>query len=108
MPNTYNSIHTGTTIDNTINYLKTPSTSITLGTTWTGSDAPYTQVVNCSGVSASYGVVVGLDLSSVAYDDIADVQMEYSKIYRVETLNNQLKFYADEPTEQSLQLIIVK
>lgn len=108
MPNTYNSIHTGTMIDNTINYLKTPSTSIALGTTWTGSDAPYTQIINCAGISADYSVVVGLDLSSIDYDLIADIQAEYSKIYRVETLNNQLKFYADEPTEQSLQLIIVK
>lgn len=108
MANTYQSAHTGTTIDNTITYLQVPSTTLILGTSWTGSAPPYTQTVSCGGVSASYSVVVGLDLSSVAYDNIADVQAEYSKIYRVETLNNQLKFYADEPTESSLKLIIVK
>lgn len=108
MANTYQSAHTGTTIDNTISYLQIPSTTLTLGTSWAGSTAPYTQTVNCAGVSASYSVVVGLDLSSVAYDSIADIQAEYSKIYRVETLNNQLKFYADEPTELSLKLIVVK
>lgn len=63
MANTYQSAHTGTTIDNTISYLQTPSTMLTLGTAWTGTVPPYTQTVSCGGVSASMVIIIGeLDL----------------------------------------------
>lgn len=108
MANTYQSSHTGAIIDSVIDYHKVRNFTITLSTTWTGDEAPYTQSVSTTYASADKSVVVGLDLSSVAYADKDEYEAEYSKLYRVQTLNGTLKFYANEPTEKTLTLTVIR
>jgi hypothetical protein len=71
------------------------------GTTdWTGSD-PYTAAMTVSGILSTDVPVVDINLSSVAFADVADVQSDWSLVYRVAaTADDEVTFYATaEPTE---------
>jgi hypothetical protein len=76
-------------------------TGISATTTgWTGS-GPYTRVVTVTGLLATDSPIVDIDLSSVAFADVPDVQSDWGLVYRVAaTAANQLTLYAtDTPTE---------
>ena len=83
--------------------------TITLGTTWTGSQAPFTQEVSVSGVLATDNPQAGVVLSST-YETAKTQLKEYAKIYRGVTSAGKVTFYAKEVTteELTLQLKIIR
>lgn len=65
----------------------------TLTTTWTGSEAPYTQTVAVSGLLATDKPVVAL-LPSNTYADAVAQCKEWAKVYRVVTAAGSITAYA--------------
>ena len=66
---------------------------------WTGS-GPYTQVVSVSGITSSSTVILDLDLSSVAFADVPDIETAYGLVYRAVPGTNQITLYAtDTPAD---------
>jgi hypothetical protein len=67
---------------------------------WTGS-GPYTNVITVTGLLATDSPIVDINLSSVTYADVPDVQSDWGLVYRVAaTAANQLTLYAtDTPTK---------
>ena len=109
----YDSIHTGPQIDNFNNRLTSLENAVdtyhlTVGTTWTETEPPYTQVITCNGITSNDTLVIGLDVSSVLYDMLDDQYTNYALIYRAESLNNAVKLYANDKTEQQITLIAKK
>lgn len=84
--------------------------SATIGTTWSGSKAPYTQTVAVSGILVTDTPIVDVDLSSVAYADKDAVIEAYAKVYRITTANGTITVYADEATTTAIpiQLKVVR
>ena len=90
---------------------KNPSTTYNanVGTTWSGSEAPYTQTVTVSGITSTDNPIVDVVLSS-DYDTATTELQEYAKIYKITTSTNSITVYATEKTENAikLQLKVVK
>lgn len=84
--------------------------SATIGTSWTGSAAPYTQTITVSGMLATDTPIVDVNLSSTAYADKDAVVEAYAKVYRITTAANSITVYADEKTTVSIpiQLKVVR
>lgn len=81
----------------------------TIGTTWTGANAPYSQVVSVSGIKATDSPVVDLVPSSTYAT--AETQLEdWGKIFNIVSGANQITVYATEQTTVSLpiQLLVVR
>lgn len=81
--------------------------TVTIGTTWTGSSAPYTQEIAVTGIYANDGPIVDLILSD-DYETSQTQIEEWAKIYRITTSNDAITVYANEPTLISLtvQLLV--
>lgn len=78
----------------------------TLGTTWTGGSAPYTQVVPVSGLLATdENVTVDIDVSDT-FETAESEEEEWAKIYRIDVGAGQITVYAKEQTTVSLSLKI--
>ena len=90
---------------------KNPSTTYnaSVGTTWSGSEAPYTQTITVSGITSTDNPIVDVVLSS-DYDTATTELQEYAKIYKITTAANSITVYATEKTENAikLQLKVVK
>lgn len=74
-----------------------------IGTTWTGSAAPYTQTITVSGILASDKPIVDLVPSSTfatAENEISN----FTKIYRITTAANSITVYATEKTDVALNI----
>lgn len=74
-----------------------------IGTTWTGSAAPYTQTITVSGILASDKPIVDLVPSSTfatAENEISN----FAKIYRITTAANSITVYATEKTDVALNI----
>ena len=82
----------------------------TIGTTWTGSAAPYRQTISVSGIKSSDTPIVDVNLANVAYSNKDKVIEAYSSIYRITTNNNSITVYSDEKTTTSvpIQLKVVR
>ena len=76
----------------------------TIGTSWSGSAAPYTQNITVSGILASDTPIVDVDLSSTAYANKNAVLEAYAKVYRITTAANSITVYADEKTTTSIPI----
>jgi hypothetical protein len=77
---------------------------------WTGSD-PYTAVMTVSGILSTDVPIVDINLSSVTFADVPDVQNDWALVYRVAaTDDNELTFYAtEEPVEDfTVQIQVVR
>ena len=74
-----------------------------IGTTWTGSAAPYTQTISVSGVTATDNPIVDVVLSGTYATDEASL-VEYAKIYRITTAANSITVYASEKTESTVSI----
>lgn len=74
--------------------------TITLGTTWTD----LTQSVSVSGISASHNAILDVVTSTSNYED---VQNEWAKVYKAETYNGGIKFYAKEATSTALTIQVL-
>lgn len=74
-----------------------------IGTTWTGSAAPYTQTITVSGILASDKPIVDLVPSSTfatAENEITN----FAKIYRITTAANSITVYATDKTDVALNI----
>lgn len=73
---------------------------------WTGSD-PYVATMTVSGILSADVPVVDIDLSSVAFADVADTQSDWALVYRVEaSADDEVKFYATEEPAKDLDVQI--
>ena len=74
--------------------------TITLSTTWTD----LTQSVSVSGISASHNAILDIITTS---SDFEAQQTEWAKVYKAETYNGGIKFYAKEATSTALTIQVL-
>lgn len=80
--------------------------SAQISTAWTGSAAPYTQVISVPGMLATDVPIV--DAAPSATFATAEAQLEaWSSIYRMTANNNSLTAYATEPTATPVPIKIL-
>lgn len=77
--------------------------TISLGTTWAGAAAPYTQSVAVSGIVANDNPIIAL-IKSDNWATLEEQMEDYAKLKRAVTSANLITFYAEEPTAQALSL----
>lgn len=84
--------------------------SASVGTTWSGSEAPYTQTIAVSGILSTDTPIVDVNLASIAYADKSAVIEDYAKIYRITTADGSITVYSDDVTSVAvpLQLKVVR
>lgn len=82
----------------------------TIGTSWSGSAAPYTQTISVSGMLSTDTPIVDINFSSIAYSNKEAVVTAWSSIYRITTSTNSITVYADEKTTTSvpIQLKVIR
>lgn len=79
--------------------------SATIGTTWTGNSAPYSQVISVPGLLASDTPIVDIVPSDTL--STAEAQLEaYGAIYRMVTGVDTMTVYATEETETAIPIQI--
>lgn len=80
-----------------------------IGTTWTGSAAPYTQEITVTGITANDKPLVDVTMSGTYTTDQARLA-EWNKIYRIVTAANKITVYATAKTtaELPIQLQVVR
>lgn len=89
-----------------INSLKTSKqdkaikTTITLGTSWSS----LTQNVSVSGITANHNAILDVVTSTSNYEA---QQTEWAKVYKAETYNGSIKFYAKEATSTALTIQVL-
>lgn len=74
--------------------------TITLGTSWSS----LTQSVSVSGITANHNAILDVVTSTSNYED---VQNEWAKVYKAETYNGGIKFYAKEATSTALTIQVL-
>lgn len=81
----------------------------TIGTTWTGSAAPYTQDITVTGITANDKPIIDVTMSGTYTTDQTRLA-EWGKIYRIVTAANKITVYATAKTTASLpiQLQVVR
>jgi len=62
---------------------------------WSGS-GPFTKAITVTGILETDNPIIDLDLSTVAFADVAARQAEWGKIYRGVTSTNTITFSATE------------
>lgn len=89
-----------------INSLKTSKqdkaikTTITLGTSWSS----LTQSVSVSGITTNHNAILDVVTSTSNYEA---QQTEWAKVYKAETYNGGIKFYAKEATSTALTIQVL-
>lgn len=89
-----------------INSLKTSKqdkaikTTITLGTSWSS----LTQSVSVSGITANHNAILDVVTSTSNYEA---QQTEWAKVYKAETYNGGIKFYAKEATTVEVDIQVL-
>lgn len=89
----------------------TQTLSATITTTWTGTEAPYTQTIAVTGIQVSDNPIVDIDLSSISvYADQQAISTDWSKIFRITTQANQITVYATDKSTVAIpiQLKVVR
>ena len=76
----------------------------TIGTSWTGTTAPYTQTITVTGIKAADIPIVDIYLADTDYEDVEDELTAYSYIYRITTAANAITVYASEPTDVPIKI----
>lgn len=75
----------------------------TINTTWTGSADPFTKNVAISGITSDDKPIIDIVTTTAAHES---QETEWAKIYKAETYNGGIKFYAKEKTTVSLTIIV--
>lgn len=79
--------------------------SATIGTSWTGSEAPYSQVVSVEGIQAADGPIV--DIVQTGTEEIdAAMREAWAAVTRITTSANSITVCAEEPTETAIPIQI--
>lgn len=74
--------------------------TITLGTSWSS----LTQNVSVSGITANHNAILDVVTSTSNYEA---QQTEWAKVYKAETYNGGIKFYAKEATSTALTIQVL-
>lgn len=90
---------------------KTPTgvneySSTALASAWTGTD-PSVLALTVTGLLATHKTVLDIDLSSVTFANVDDVQSDYALIYRAVPTDNTLTLYATKKPTKDLNLKVV-
>lgn len=93
-------------LQETIDQLKTrvPTVlnyTITLGTSWSGSAAPYTQAIAVSGILATDTPILDLVATTSGY---SDEETAWSNVFKAVTSTDTITFYAKDKTTQSISI----
>lgn len=89
---------------NKLSELSKPQTvQVTVGTSWSGSSAPFSQTISCTGVTSNDVPVVDIVLSST-YSTAMTQLDNYAYLYRITTGTNQIVVYATQKTTTALTL----
>ena len=75
------------------------SYTFTIGTSWTGSAAPYTQTITVSGILATDDPIADLATSTTNYEKEAEA---WGKVFKITTAANKVTVYATEKTTTSI------
>lgn len=102
-------IPTGDIANNAVTAVKIANNAVsdyyttTIGTTWEGSNAPYTQSITVMGVTNNDKPIVGVVYSDIY--DTAEAQREaWSLIYRIVATTNLITVYATDKTEVEIPI----
>ncbi len=92
----------------TISYVKGSAAStvtykVNIGTTWSGSAAPYTQTISVSGMLASDNPIVDVTPDST-YDTAVSQVEAWGNIHRITTAANSITVYANDKTEVAIPI----
>lgn len=92
----------------TISYVKGSAAStvtykVNIGTTWSGSAAPYKQTISVSGMLASDNPIVDVTPDS-AYDTAVSQVEAWGNIHRITTAANSITVYANDKTEVAIPI----
>ena len=96
-------ISTNTSSINTLKTFKQDKAikaTITLGTSWSS----LTQNVSVSGITANHNAILDVVTSTSNYEA---QQTEWAKVYKAETYNGGIKFYAKEATSTALTIQVL-
>lgn len=74
-------------------------------TDWSGSSAPYIKTVGVKGLIADDSPIISLVISSDT-EIASQEEDEYSKIIKIDTLDDNIKIYATEPITRNITLIL--
>lgn len=77
----------------------------TIGTTWSGTTAPYSQTVSVAGIRSSDTPIVDLILNN-NYTTATNEIYDWGNIYRITTSDDTLTVYATNKTTVSLNIQI--
>lgn len=77
--------------------------TVTLTTNWTGSSVPFYQDVSLSGLKSTDTPILDIVVTNSNYNVI---EAEWAKIFRVECLENKLRFYAKSKTTSNISVIV--
>lgn len=77
-----------------------------IGTSWTGSEAPFTQEVSVPGILATDKPIVDVVLSS-GYETAMAEQDAWANIYRIVTAANKITVYSAAATETAINIQMV-
>lgn len=77
------------------------SFTVSIGTSWSGASAPYTQGITVRGILATDDPIVDLIASTSNYEKEME---EYAKIFKITTSANKITVYATEKTTASIQI----
>lgn len=77
------------------------SYTVTVGTSWSGSSAPYKQNITVSGMLATDEPIVDLITSTSGYET---EMAEFAKIFKIVASANKITVYATEKTTNSIQI----
>lgn len=86
------------------NFLSVPTvleTTVTLGTSWSGTSSPFSQAVTVSGLLSTDKPILDVQVSLSDYEN---QEIEWSKIVKAESASNKLTFYAKSKTTKSLTI----
>jgi len=81
----------------------TATYSATIGTSWSGSAAPYTQSITVSGITANDNPIVDVKPSATYATGKAQVEA-WGSIHRIVTAANSITVYANEKTTTSIPI----
>ena len=92
----------------TISYVKGSAAStvtykVNIGTTWSGSAAPYTQTISVSGMLATDNPIVDVTPDST-YDTAVSQVEAWGNIHRITTAANSITVYANDKTEVAIPI----